>query len=539
MDPLWIAIAFVLGFTVKQIGLPPLIGFLIAGFVLNVMGVEGGETLDKVADFGVLLLLFGIGLKLKIKSLFRPEIWAVASLHMLIAVLVFGLGIFALSFIGLSLFDGLSLGASLLIAFALSFSSTVFAVKILEENGSMSSTYGKIAIGVLIMQDIFAVIFLTFSSGKIPSPWALALIALLFLPQLIKLKPLAAIINKSGHGELLVLLGVLIPFSGAWLFSSVGLKPDLGALILGILLSGHPKAKELSNAMLSFKDMFLVGFFLTIGLSGLPNLETLGISVIFIIALPIKVALFYWLLTRFKLRARTATLSSLNLANYSEFGLIVGAAGIANGWISAEWMVVFALSLSISFIIASPLNIHAQALYTRWQKRLISFESDKHLPEDEPIELAGAKVLVLGMGRTGTEVYNVLKDKYKQMVLGIDSSMSTVENHLSNDLNIIHGDVTDVEFWQRIGPDSGIQLLILATSNHSTHMQVINGLDKMNKKTMVASLSRYNDEMEELKQAGVEVVFNLYAEAGLGYAEHIFQNFNQSVYDINSVLENE
>jgi len=139
--------------------------------------------------------------------------------------------------------------------------------------------------------------------------------------------------------------------------------------------------------------------------------------------------------------------------------------------------------------------------------------------------------IVLGMGRTGTEVYNVLKNKYKQMVLGIDSSMSTVENHLSDDLNVIHGDITDIEFWQRISPDSGIQFLILATSNHSTHMQVINGLEKMNKKIMVASLSRYNDEMEELKQAGVEVVFNLYAEAGLGYAEHIFQNLNQSVYN--------
>ncbi|RLD76385.1 MAG: hypothetical protein DRJ10_13670 [Bacteroidetes bacterium] len=352
---------------------------------------------------------------------------------------------------------------------------------------------------------------------------------MLFLPQLIKLKPLAAIINKSGHGELLVLLGILIPFGGAWLFSSVGLKPDLGALILGILLSGHPKAKELSNAMLSFKDMFLVGFFLTIGLSGLPNLETLGISIIFIIALPIKVMLFYWLLTRFKLRARTGTLSSLNLANYSEFGLIVGAAGIANGWISSEWMVVFALALSISFIIASPLNIHAQALYTRWQKRLVVFESKKHLPEDEPIELGEAEVLVLGMGRTGTEVYNVMKNKYKQLVLGIDSSMSTIKNHLSDDLNVIHGDVTDIEFWQRVKPNSRIRLLILATSNHSTHMQVINGLEKMNQKIMVASLSRYSDEMEELKQAGVEVVFNLYAEAGLGYAEHIFQSFNQSV----------
>jgi predicted Kef-type K+ transport protein len=362
MDPLWILIAFVLGFAVKQINLPPLIGFLIAGFALNLMGVKGSDMLDNIANFGVQLLLFGIGLKLNIKSLFRPAIWAGASLHMMITVIVFGLFIFLLSFFGISLFKGLSLGSSMLIAFALSFSSTVFAVKLLEESGSMSSTHGRIAIGILIMQDIFAVIFLTFSSGKMPSPWSLALLGLVFVPWLLKWKPLSAIIDKSGHGELLVLLGVLIPYGGTVLFGSVGLKPDLGALVFGILLANHPKAKELSNAMMSFKDLFLVGFFLTIGLSGLPDIQALGISILFTLLLPFKIILFFLLLTRFKFRAQTATLTSFNLANYSEFGLIVGAAGVSGGLINPEWMVIFALALSLTFIIASPLNLAAQKI---------------------------------------------------------------------------------------------------------------------------------------------------------------------------------
>ena len=140
MDPLWIAIAFVLGFAVKQVGLPPLVGFLAAGFVLNAFGIEGGETLDQIADFGVLLLLFSIGLKLRIESLFRPEIWAGATLHMLFTVVIFGGGLFALSFTGLTYITDLGLYESLLVAFALSFSSTVFAVKILEEKGAMSAS---------------------------------------------------------------------------------------------------------------------------------------------------------------------------------------------------------------------------------------------------------------------------------------------------------------------------------------------------------------------------------------------------------------
>ena len=530
MDPLWLAIAFLLGFAVKQIGLPPLVGFLAAGFVLNAFGVEGGETLDQIADFGVLLLLFSIGLKLRIKSLLQPEIWAGTSLHMLITVIVFGLGIFALGLLSFSLFAGLSLVTSFLIAFALSFSSTVFAVKILEEKGEMSTNHGRIAIGILIMQDIFAVIFLTFSSGNLPSPWALALIALLVIPMLLKISPLSAIINKSGHGELLVLLGVLIPFAGAALFKLVGLKPDLGALVLGILLAGHPKAKELSNAMLSFKDLFLVGFFLTIGLSGTPDLEALGISLLLTLVMPIKVALFFLLLTRFKLRARTSTLSSFSLANYSEFGLIVGAAGAANGWLDNEWLVIFAIALSLTFVLASPLNMAAHSLYARWQKRLQRFETKTRLPEDEPIESGNAEVIVLGMGRIGTEVYNVMNEKYEQTVLGIDYSKEKVLHHLSVKRNVVQGDATDSDFWQRVQLSPKIRLIILAMANHSTHMQVIQQLKNSSSKITIAALSRYEDEIEELKQAGVQVVFNLYEEAGVGYAEHICQivdNHNQ------------
>ena len=538
MDPLWIVIAFAFGFAVKQFGLPPLVGFLAAGFALNALGVEGGEMLDEIAHFGVLLLLFSIGLKLRIKSLFRPEIWAGASLHMLITVLVFGLGLFALSFSGLTYLADIGLKESLLIAFALSFSSTVFAVKILEEKGAMSSSYGRITIGILIIQDIIAVIFLTFSSGQLPSPWALALIALLFLPTLLKKTHLSAIISKSGHGELLILLGLLIPIVGASLFKIVGLKPDLGALVLGVLLAGHPKAKELSKAMLGFKDLFLVGFFLTIGLSGTPTLEALEISFLLTLAMPFKIALFFLLLAYFKLRARTATLTSLSLANYSEFGLIVGAAGVANGWIAPEWLVIFALALSLTFVLASPLNMAADKLYALWHDRLRRFETKTHLPEDEPLELGNTEVIVLGMGRVGTEVYKIMSEKYKLAVAGIDYGREIVSQHTRANRNVLFGDATNSDFWERILPSPNVRLIILAMTKHSIHMQVIEQLKEHCDEKMIAALCHYEDEIEELKQAGVQVVFNLFAEAGVGFAEQTFQIYNGQNQQVSSGIQN-
>ena len=132
-DITWILFALGFGLLVSYISLPPMIGYLIAGFILSAMGIHSGETLTAAADIGVTLLLFSIGLKLNLKDLLRTEIWATSVLHMLLTIIFASTIIFAISFSGLQQFAGLSLLQSALIAFALSFSSTVFAVKVLDE----------------------------------------------------------------------------------------------------------------------------------------------------------------------------------------------------------------------------------------------------------------------------------------------------------------------------------------------------------------------------------------------------------------------
>jgi Kef-type K+ transport system, predicted NAD-binding component len=152
------------------------VGFLAAGFLLNALGAEGGEFLQAMADLGITLLLFSIGLKLKLKSLARPEVWGTATLHMGAVSLFIGAVVLGLSYTGLPLLSDLSLGTALLIGFAMSFSSTVFAVKVLDELGANNARHGQVAIGVLVVQDIAAVVFIAASMGKLPSPWALGLV---------------------------------------------------------------------------------------------------------------------------------------------------------------------------------------------------------------------------------------------------------------------------------------------------------------------------------------------------------------------------
>ncbi|MGV6825593.1 MAG: cation:proton antiporter domain-containing protein, partial [bacterium] len=145
-EPAWLTIAFFLGFAAKQIGLPPMVGFLGAGFALSGLGGSSGPFLQAIADLGVTLLLFSIGLKLDIRSLLRAEIWATTLTHMAVTVvLLSGLGMM-LMVVGVTLFSDLTLQTALIAAFALSFSSTVFAVKVLEAKGEMASRHGRIAI---------------------------------------------------------------------------------------------------------------------------------------------------------------------------------------------------------------------------------------------------------------------------------------------------------------------------------------------------------------------------------------------------------
>ena len=150
MDSLLIAVAFIFGLAAQQFRLPPMVGFLLAGFVLQAMDQKGGEGLQIIADLGVTLLLFSIGLKLQVKSLGRPEILAGTSLHMLLVLVLFGPVVF-----GIAALAGPALGmewqTAFLLAFALSFSSTVFAIKSLIENGDFGALHGKAAVGILVM----------------------------------------------------------------------------------------------------------------------------------------------------------------------------------------------------------------------------------------------------------------------------------------------------------------------------------------------------------------------------------------------------
>ncbi len=518
-DVSWVSLAFFLGLMARLIGLPPLVGFLATGFLLNYLGVASGEMLPKFADLGITLLLFTVGLKLNPKVLLRPQVWSVTALHILIIIFLFGAAIFGLAVMGASLFSGLDLKLSLMLAFTLSFSSTVFVVKTLEKKGEMKSLHGRIAIGILIMQDLAAVIFLAASTGVLPSPLAL----LLFL--LIPLRPLLHyLLRKIGHGELLILYGMVLALGGAELFELGGVKDDLGALIMGVLISTHPKSKEMAKSMLGFKDLFLVGFFLSIGMSGHLSLEALIIGLLLVPFVFVKSALFFALLTRFKLRARTALLATLSLSNYSEFGLIVAAIGVTNGWMDGEWLVVIAIALSLSFVIAAPLNSIDDRIYRHFRGFWMRFQCKKRLPDDILIDTFGATIAVFGMGRVGSGAFNKMRELHGDTVVGFDFDAEVVKRHQAMERHVLHGDPSDADFWENLVQDHRIELVMLALPNLEANRDALEQLLKISFPGRITATARFPDEVEKLRQSGASAVFNIYTEAGAGFAEHVEAN---------------
>ena len=521
-DPLWITIALLLGLAAKQLNLPPLVGFLVAGFLLNLGGAQGGAFLSEIAELGVTLLLFTIGLKLNIRQLLRTEVWGVASTHMLLIVLVNALLVLGLAQLSLPLFSGIDFATAAMIGFALSFSSTVFAVKVLEEKGDMASRHGRLAIGILIMQDIAAVLFLAVSTGKLPTPWALGLLLL------IPLRPLFFdLMKRAGHDELLILFGFVLALGGAALFEAVGIKGDLGALLLGLMLAGHPKTNELAKTLLGFKELFLIGFFLSIGLTGLPSPSIMLASLLLLAALPFKTVLYFWLATRFRVRARTATLTSLHLANYSEFGLIVGAIAVANGWLADDWLVLIAVALSFSFILAAPLNRDADTLFTRFHDFLLRFETEKRLGNDQPVSFPDVRVVIIGMGRIGSGAYDHLKSVYSDTLIGIDFDNDIIEQQQHAGRRVIQEDATDPDFFNRIDRKNNAAELVLVTlPNHAANLAVVRQLQQHKYTGHIAVTAKYADEVVDFNELGIESAYNIYAEAGSGFAGHILNQIN-------------
>ncbi|MCZ0857112.1 cation:proton antiporter [Actinomyces israelii] len=496
----------VLGFAATLLRLPPLVGFLAAGFVLSASDLPALDFVQTLGDLGVAVLLFTIGLKLDLRVLARREVAGTAAATLVLLTALSAALVGPLLLVGLRVDTVTPAGAV-----ALCFSSTVVVVKLLEDRDDAASLYGRIAIGVLVAQDIAAVAYITFSAEEPPSPWALALVALWPASRLF-----GKVLNRIDHREMRTLFGMsmaLLP--GYLLFDILGLDGDLGALIMGALLASHPAAKELSSALFTIKELLLVGFFLAIGMDGIPGAGALVLAAALLVLLPVRAVVYAVVVRLMRMRRRTSVMTGLAMTAYSEFALIVVSVAVRQNLLGGGWTAAVSLALALSFIVSSIVNRKPAGL-VRWMAGCLPHRPSSTLhPEERPLNLLGVRTVVFGMGRVGRATYTRLYADGEAGVLGIDNDASKVETLAEQGYNILEADATDQEFWDRLDAVH-VTRAVLAMPEPGADVHVLEWLNRSSFEGRVIAVATFDDEADTMRRAGVDAVINMYD--GLGDA---------------------
>jgi len=511
MEVVWISTAYLAGLVASRLFLPPLVGYLVAGYMLHGLGIVALPDLGHLADIGIQLLLFSVGLKLKPSSLIRREVLSVGGLHLFLMALISALVFFWLD---KRVTGGLVLGVSL------AFSSTVLAIKVLEDSGELSSLHGRDVLSILILQDIIAIALLAFADGKQPTPWALALFLLPLL------RPLAhRILSASRSSELMMLLGVSLALAGGVLAESVGIAADIGALLTGVMLASHPKINELADRLWGLKELFLVAFFLQIGLTDLPSREQALNALELLALLPLQGVLFFGLFLLAGLRARTAFISSLALMTYSEFALITTGAVVKAKLLAVEWQSIISLAVAGSLAVAAPLNRFSHRLFSWAEPVLVRFEKKSGHPDRLPESFGAAEWLVIGMGRTGISTYRALSEQ-DQRVVGLDADPTVLENLRSAGKRVVYGDVEDSELWSGL-PLERVKGVVITVPTFEARCIAISRLKKRGFNGQIGTICYHDDEEVKLKNLGANFVIHPLVEAGNQLAKQMLVDENQ------------
>lgn len=506
---LFISVAFVLGYIFLKIGLPPLLGYLTGGFILSAFGYTSSSALDQLAHVGVIFLLFTLGMKIRLKNFIQPEVVVSGLLQIIISVILLSGLLFV---IGIS--TGFSVSQTILLGMLLGVASTVVAAKGLEDKGELDSYHGRLAIGILVMEDIILICILAFTGLKAPSPWALAL---LLLPLL---KPITVRILRSiNEGELLLLYGILMALAGSFLFESVHLGAELGAFCFGVLNAGEEKSDQMAEKLWGLREAFLIGFFLKIGLTGTPVWQDMIYASALVLFLPVRVGIFFTILVGFRLRARTSFLTATSLASFSEFALITGAVAISVGLLPESLLITLATTVALSFLVGAPFNNKANSIYDRLEVFLERYESKKVRSDAEPDSIGNANFIVVGMGRTGTAAYKYLAANGKKVV-GFDTDPGVLERQRSHKRRVLYGDANNKTLWEKLDI-SQLQGVVVSMREASGKLNIIEILRNRGFVGAISTLTDSEDQAGQLKKAGVNTIFNPLVQAGTELAERV------------------
>jgi Kef-type K+ transport system membrane component KefB/Trk K+ transport system NAD-binding subunit len=521
---------------------PLILAYIIAGVLIGPFGfniIDNTEFIHGISTVGIMLMLFLIGLEMNVSKL--KDLGLVS--------LVAGVGqvVFTgtVSFFLVSLFD-FNLVQSLYIAVALTFSSTVIAVKIMSDKKDTKSLYGQICIGMLIVQDVLAILALLilagFKEGSFYFDFAhfgqilLKGVFLAITTALVVKYVLQYIYNKIAKSrELLVLFSLSWCFLIAFLSTVIGFSIEIGAFIAGLSLANLPYTYEINSKAKTLQDFFITIFFVALGANmvfsyiGDLILPLITLSLFVLIGNPIIVMIIMGLM---KYDKRTSFFTGLAIANISEFSLIVIALGSRLGHLDDQVISMVAIIGITTMVISSYMMTYNNQLYKVLKNYLTIFEFNKKKRFTRKKANLANHVVLFGCDTVGKQVLEqVLSLKEDYVVVDYDNQI--IQDLMKDNINCIFGDMADEDLLNNLDIESA-ELIISTLSNEEDNyilLHYLNNLKKTKKKRPVVILTA-NSAREGLNlfNHGADyVVLKPYLEA-----QHI-HSINKELYKVKNV----
>ena len=525
-----LVVAGVFGLIARLLKQPLLVGYLFAGLFLGLTGlITDVEAFSGLAQIGVALLLFHLGLEMNIREL--PAIGKVA-LFTGIGQIVFTslIGFLIASALG---FDFLP---SIYIAIALTFSSTIIMVKLLSEKKDLASLYGKIAVGFLLVQDFVAVVILMFLAGlgrggRAPVEYILIAIKALILFGLVwtlSKKILPNIFEKlvAHSTELLFIVSIAWALGVAsFVAGPLGFSLEIGGFLAGLALSNMPEHLQIAARTRPLRDFFLTIFFLLLGTQlvvpgGILPILPAGIifSLFVLIGNPIIVLVIMGFLGY---RKRTSFLAGLTVAQISEFSFILMALGLGLGHVGQNHVALVIIVGVFTMTVSTYLILGADKIYLKIKKYLSIFERERTRESAyiKPKNLSGHIVLV-GSHRSGRTVAAYLQRKNTDFLV-VDFNPKVFEQLTAAKIPVVFGDINDTEIMEAASLDRA-RTVISTISNFTDNLTLLEYLAEIRPKPVSVFTAQTRNEAVKLYEHGATYVVVPEIVAG-DYIRHIFE----------------
>jgi CPA2 family monovalent cation:H+ antiporter-2 len=501
-----------------RFNLPPVVGFLLTGVLAGPHGlalVGKTEDVEILAQVGIILLLFGIGMEFSIKKLVQ-----IKRLFLLGGTLQVGLTILVSFCIGMAL--GRSWNESIFLGCLLCMSSTAIVLELLEKKGETQSPHGRLSISILIFQDMIAIpmILLTpllISDSSNSQPFDFSLIWLLakglvilfvvfisaqhFVPKLL------LAVARTRNKELFLLTVLSLCFGVAWLTSSLGLSLTIGAFLAGLLLSESEYSNEAISHIFPFQALFISFFFVSVGM--LLNLDfvfhqpgTILALVLLVICLKAVAATLTAIILRMPIR--TAVLVGITLSQIGEFAFVLAKTGFSLGLVNDDFYQLF-LSVSLLSLAISPFLINWAPIFANWIASLPLPEKLRTGIEEQGKNADNSlqnHIIIIGFGISGRNLARSSKLANIPYII-LEMNPDTVKEQRLKGEPIHFGDATHLSVLEHLKIHDAQTVAILINDPLAAR-QVVKIAREANPTVYIIVRTRYVQEISLMKNLGAD-----------------------------------